>query len=143
MKNIKEGEQMTSENANAYKRKSEPTTSAYRCALWDAAFGMQKVDGLRPSAYARSLAEENVCGRMSLVQVGQQLNAYYNQKRRITGEATREEEADKVSHRIVELLVEGAFALDSHMLRVIHARLFQGMNDTAYAPGSYKDELLH
>ena len=133
---------MTTGHAGTYKHKSEPTSSAYRRALWDAAFGLQEVDGLNPSAYARSLADENVCGRIPLVQVGESLNAYYQQERRVGGKMPREEEADKVSHRIVEILETGAFALDSHMLRVIHARLFQDMDDATYAPGSYKDDLL-
>lgn len=129
-------------HTGTYKQKSEPTSSAYRRALWDTAFGLQEVDGLRPSVYARSLADENVCGRMPLVQVGEKLDAYYRQEKRIAGAAPREEEADKVSHRIVELLETGAFALDAHMLRIIHAHLFQGIDDAAFAPGSYKDELL-
>lgn len=133
---------MAHEHKRTYRRKSEPTDSAYRRALWDAAFGLQGVDSLQPSAYARSLADDNVSGRMSLDQVGESLNSYYRQERRLVGESSREEEADKVSHRIVELLEAGSFALDAHMLPVIHARLFQGIDDTVYAPGSFKNELL-
>lgn len=125
-----------------YQRKGESSDPAYKRALWDAAFGLQEVDGLRPSSYVRTLANDNVCGSVSLEQVGKSLDAYYKEERGICGESTRTEEADKVSHRIVQLLEDGSFALDSHMLNVIHAHLFQGIGDELYAPGAFKTEHL-
>lgn|GEM_PF-543334 len=123
-----------------YQRKSESQDAAYKRELWDAAFGLQQVDGLEPTAYARSLADDNVLGRISLEEVGQGLDTYYRNERAISGERPRAEEADKVSHRIVQLLQDGSFALDSHMLNAIHARLFHGIDDELYAPGTFKNE---
>ncbi|MBR3317669.1 MAG: Fic family protein [Atopobiaceae bacterium] len=125
-----------------YFRKSESTDSSYKRALWDAAFGLQAVDDLEPSPYARRLAEENASGRISLDQVGKDLNAYYKQERSLSGEQTRAEEADKVSHHIVEVLEDGSFALDPHMLNTIHAHLFRGIDDALYLPGEFKAEQL-
>ena len=46
-------------------------------------------------------------------------SAYYDQERSLLGAQTRTEEADKVSHRIVEILEDGSFGLDPHMLNMI------------------------
>ena len=132
---------MTS-GVGGYQRKTESTDEAHKRSVWGAAFGLQAVDGLVPSAYARSLAEKNVSGRISLEEVGRELDAYYRSERSLTGDRPREEEADKVSHRIVELLEDGSFALDPQMLGVIHGRLFRGIDDGLYGPGVFKDEQL-
>lgn len=126
----------------AYQRKSETSDAAYKRALWDTAFGLQEVDGLSPSPYARDLADQNVHGRISLEQVGHSLESYYKEEGRIANDSARTEEADKVSHHIVQLLEDGSFTLDSQMLNVIHARLFRGIDDELYGPGAFKDEQL-
>lgn len=133
---------MPHEHEVTYFRKSENTDPSYKRALWDAAFGLQAVDDLEPSTYVRKLAEDNACGQISLERVGAEIDAYYEQERSISGEQPRTEEADKVSHRIVEMLEDGSFALDPHMLNAIHAHLFHGINDALYLPGSFKDEQL-
>lgn len=133
---------MTCRQEPTYFSKSESTDSSYKRALWDAAFGLQAVDGLEPSAYVRKLAEDNICGRVSLKQVGNDLNAYYKQERSLSGEQPPTEEADKVSHRIVVMLEDGSFALDPYMLNTIHAHLFCGINDDLYQPGRFKNEQL-
>lgn len=129
---------MAGHNQATYTCKSEPSSADERRRIWAAAFGLQAVDNLQPSAYVRDLADKNVAGTMPLEEVGANLERYYAQR----GRPAREEEADKVSHRIVELLEEGAFALDSHMPSIIHQQLFQGIDDDLYWPGAYKDELL-
>ena len=133
---------MSSQNEPTYQRKSESSSSSYKRALWDAAFGLQQVDGLHPSAYVRNLADKNVDGRISLEQVGQDLDSYYRKQRSVGGARPRTEEADKVSHRIVELLESVSFSLDSHMLNVIHEHLFRDIDDELYMPGTFKDEQL-
>lgn len=54
----------------------------------------------------------------------------------------RTEEADLVSHRIVELLERGAFLLDSAMLFDIHQTLFQDLDPSAFHPGKCKTGAL-
>lgn len=133
---------MTKRREPTYHRKTENPDEQYRRSLWEAAFGLQAVDGLEPSSYARSLAADNAARRISLEEVRQCLDAYYREERDVSGNHSREEEADKVSHRIVQLLEDGSFALDSHMLNAIHAHLFQGIDDELYTPGRFKDEQL-
>ncbi len=141
-KPLLEGGVMADKHGPTYFRKSESADSSYKRALWDAAFGLQSVDGLEPSPYARRLAEDNASGLVSLEQVGNDLETYYRQERSLSGGRQRTEEADKVSHRIVEMLEDGSFALDPHMLSAIHAHLFRGIDDALYLPGAYKSEQL-
>lgn len=96
---------MTGGYDSTYHRKAEPESPVYRAQLWDAAFGLQATDGLEPSAYARELAEDNVCGRKSLDEVGAELNRYYSSCG--STDTRRTDEADKVSHRIVGILEDG------------------------------------
>lgn len=133
---------MTHEARSTYQRKTETTDSTYKRSLWYAAFGLQSVDGLCPSPYARSLADDNACGRATLDEVGHSLEAYYSKEQVLAGTPSRTEEADKVSHRIVQLIEDGSFALDPYMLCCIHEHLFQGIDDELYAPGTYKKEQL-
>lgn len=131
---------MTGGYDSTYHRKAEPESPAYRAQLWGAAFGLQATDGLEPSAYARELADDNVCGRKSLDEVGMELERYYSS--RGSTDTRRTEEADKVSHRIVGILEDGSFSFDPAMLGVIHRRLFEGIDDNTYRPGVYKSEQL-
>ncbi len=133
---------MSSRNGPTYQRKTETDDGPYKRSLWNAAFGLQQVDGLQPSAYVRDLASQNVDGRMTLVQVGESLDAYYREEDDLAGRRHRAEEADKVSHRIVCMLADGSFSLDSRMLNVIHERLFRDIDDRLYRPGAFKDEQL-
>lgn len=132
----------------AYRRKGEPAPEV-RDRYWRAAFGLQAVDGLRPSAYARGLARRNVAGEMTLDEVGEELGRYYRLAQQGTASeegcddvSRRTEEADKVSQRIVALLEGATFALAPAMLQTIHRFLFSGMNDAVYRPGVFKDDVF-
>lgn len=131
---------MTGGYDSTYHKKSEPASPAYRAQLWDAAFGLQATDGLEPSTYARELANDNICGRKSLDEVGIELGRYYSSHG--SNDTMRTEEADKVSHRIVGIFEDGSFSFDPAMLGVIHRCLFEGIDDDAYHPGVYKSEQL-
>ncbi len=130
----------------AYRRKGEPVAEV-RERYWNAAFGLQEVDGLSPSDYARSLAQKNVDGELTLHEVGEELNRFYRDVAervddRLSTGSTRTEEADKVSQRIVALLENGAFALEPGTLRSIHRFLFADLDDAVYRPGLFKTEAL-
>lgn len=123
--------------SSTYFKKSEPEP-AVKSGYWKAAFGLQEVDGLVPSDYARSLAEKNVQGEMTLAEVGQALDEYHSVKQALPN---RTDEADKVSQRIVKLLSDGWFDLSASMLTYIHGELFKDLEDVTYQPGRYKDDL--
>ena len=135
-----------------YRRKGEPDSPRLRERYWNTAFGLQKVDGLEPSGYAKSLARDNIEGSLSLDEVGALLEKRYrsgadsagkeDEMRQPCGEERGQREADLVSRRVVELLEEGSFALDPSMLKIVHKRLFQDLDEATFHPGAYKTEQL-
>jgi fido (protein-threonine AMPylation protein) len=100
------------------------TSPEKRRYLWDIGFGLQSVDGLRPSPYMQALAEENIEGKKTYSQIENDIENYYN-----NGGKAGEREADIVSLRIAELLNDDAFTLDTAMLSGIHRHLFSGVLD--------------
>lgn len=144
---------MTADNANdfAYEPIVRTLSPGVKRAYWDVAMGLQAVDGLRPSDYLRVLAEEHVEEVRSLEETGALLRLHYQQRGQhddgeTLGEAERtllaEREADFVSHRIVELLSDQAFALAPGVLSLIHRRLFADLDEGTYRPGQFKDVAL-
>ena len=126
--------------SSTYFKKSEPEAPV-KAGYWKAAFGLQEVDGLVPSAYARDLAAQNVAGRLTLDEVAEALDEYHAQGHE--GVPARTDEADKVSQRIVRLLADGWFTLEPSMLSYIHRELFCDLDDGVYLPGQYKDGLYY
>lgn len=96
-------------------------------ADWNMAFGLQAVDGLRPSEYMVSLAKSNIKGEITYEQIEGQLRSYYSSdKKSITTQ--NEREADEVSLRIVQILNDGAFSFSPLTLKNYHKRLFYGID---------------
>ena len=93
-----------------YIRQGEPSR-AERAQAWRTAIGLQDVDGLKPSAYLIDTAREHIEGDISLREVRQRIESYYENRtaREDTGSDERTKEADTVSYRITELLAEQAF----------------------------------
>lgn len=129
------------QNSDAsYEPVSEPRDPATRQAYWNAAFGLQLVDGLEPSSYAKSLSQEHVEGFRSLVETGELIRQHYRERALPSREP--QQEADLVSQRIVELLSTRSFLLVPDMLSIIHKSLFQDLDEEAYLPGRYKEVAL-
>ncbi len=145
---------MTADNAGdfAYEPAARSLPPSARRAYWDVAMGLQAVDGLRPSDYLRTLAEEHVGEVRSLEETGVLIRSYYQQREAraahdgASDEGGRvlfaEKEADLVSHRVVELLSDQAFSLVPDILSVIHRRLFADLDEGIYWPGQFKDVAL-
>lgn len=158
---------MTADNPDdfPYVPVEETEDSQLRKAYWDIAKGLQKVDGLETSSYLEQLESEHVDGKRSIEETGRILREYYkassgngaqgptsNSNAELpSAEASGEQgdthldsqrEADLVSQRIVELLSNGAFLLDSSMLNDIHKHLFQDLDAATYMPGSFKEAAL-
>lgn len=70
---------------------------------WQTAIGLQYVDGLKPSDYLVQTAKQNIDGDISINEVKQLLDNYYESKAAIGEIDERTEEADKVSARITEI----------------------------------------
>ena len=88
---------------------------------WKTAIGLQAVDGLTPSAYLIDLAKKNIEGQMSLQALHTLLENYYES---YPHHEDRTAEADMVSLRMSELLLEKAFSFTPNEYLSIHRQLF-------------------
>ena len=104
-------------------------------ANWDIAFGLQAVDGLVPSEYMKTLAEEHVVGKKTYKQIADEVMKYYADNERNRGE----NEADIVSLRIKKALAENAFAFSPATLKGIHRELFKGVIAPEIPVGEYRN----
>ena len=110
-----------------YLRAKEPDR-AERARLWRTAIGLQKVDGLTPSAYLVETARRNIEGEITVAEAGNLIGEYYKSKKiRAEAAKTRTDEADIVSHRIAEILSEPTFSFSPEELISLHGRLFSGI----------------
>ena len=92
------------------------------------AIGLQKVDGLTPSEYLLDTAKKHIEGDISIGEAKMLIDSYYKSAAgRKEIENDRTEEADKVSARITEILVEKTFSFTPAQLTSIHRRLFEGI----------------
>jgi len=94
---------------------------------WKTAIGLQDVDGLKPSEYLVQIAKQNIEGDITIDEVKQLLDSYYESKNARGEVEERTEEADKVSARITEILTEKTFNFSPDYLIQIHKRLFTGV----------------
>lgn len=112
-----------------YKIKEYTYDSQKQREYWDAAIGLQDVDGLKPSQYLYELSDQNINGEISIQTVKEKLNEYY--KDASDQERMETMECDIVSARIVELLPVGTASLVPTTLKSIHRYLFDGIYDFA------------
>ena len=110
-----------------YIRQGEPSR-AERAQAWRTAIGLQDVDGLKPSTYLINTAREHIEGDITLQEVRQRIDSYYESRTaREALDDERTKEADTVSYRITELLAEQTFSMSPAELIRIHRYLFTGI----------------
>ncbi len=107
-----------------YKIAPEPTKQK-KAYAWSTAVGLQAVDGLQTSEYLHFIAKKNIDGEISLSEAQNLLDSYYENSSEKLEE--RAEEADKVSSRIAELLLDDAFSLSVAQYIAIHKYLFSNI----------------
>lgn len=105
----------------SYERIPESNDKEYKRSIWDAAIGLQAVDGLKPSKYLRNLAEENIAGQKTYDEVNKELIKEYGAGK------TRQKEADIVALRIAQILETSDFIMSPALLLSIHEYLFDGI----------------
>lgn len=113
-----------------YKRLGEPEKRE-KAENWETAIGLQQVDGLVPSVYLLDLAKKNIEGELTISEVKETLKNYYETKQTKTDAAARQDEADRVSAHITEILAEKTFTFSPAEYIGIHRRLFEGVFDHA------------
>ena len=104
--------------------------------IWKIAIGLQDVDGLKPSKYLIKTAKEHIDGSINIEEVKTRIDEYYKKEVGKNDFEIGNEEADKVSVRIVEILGEKTFNFSPMELLNIHKRLFKDIFDGA---GVYRD----
>jgi fido (protein-threonine AMPylation protein) len=116
-----------SDDLSEYLRAKEPE-KAELAGIWRAAIGLQKVDGLTPSAYLVETARRNIEGEISIAEAGKIIGEYYKSKAvRAEAAKTRTDEADIVSQRMTEILAEPTFSFSPASYVSIHRKLFFGI----------------
>ena len=118
-----------------YIKQGEPS-QVEKTKTWETAIGLQDVDKLTPSKYLIETAKEHIEGIINIEEAKTRIDEYYevqDSRKKIEKE---NEEADKVSVRIAEILSEKAFNFSPTELLNIHRRLFKDIFDGA---GAYRD----
>lgn len=102
---------------------------------WDISFGLQEVDGLKPSKYMVELSYKHINGEKTYKQVQEEISIYYNKNSDVFD---GEKEADEVSLGIYEILNDKAFRFDYLTYKNYHKRLFQNLDKDVYNPGEFR-----
>lgn len=102
---------------------------------WNIAFGLQAVDGLKPSKYMVELSEKHINGEKTYQQVKNEITSYYKNSQDCHDD---EEEADEVATAIYEILNNKSFRFDYFTLKNYHRRLFYNLNKEKYNPGVFR-----
>lgn len=92
---------------------------------WYTAIGLQDVDGLKPSDYLKKTAQDNIDGKISILEANKLIESYY--KESFDCDEDRSMEADIVSARIAAILSENAFTFSVPQYVGLHKRLFEGI----------------
>ncbi len=113
-------------NFDEYLIQTEPGKKE-RAAAWKTAIGLQDVDGLKPSSYLVETARRHIEGDISIDEVKQLINNYYQTKTERLSPDDGTEEADKVSVNITRLLNEKTFSFSPLGFAAVHKRIFDGV----------------
>ncbi len=120
-----------------YDKVEEEKNSKIKQLYWDIAFGLQEVDGLKPSKYMKKLSEEHIEGKKTYQEVQNEITSYYS-KNKDNHDDDDEEEADEVATAIYEILSDKAFRFDFLTFKNYHKRLFINLDKEKYNPGAFR-----
>ncbi len=120
-----------------YDKVEEEQNPKVKQLYWNIAFGLQDVDGLKPSKYMKNLSEEHIQGKKTYQEVKQEITSYYS-KNKDNYEDDDEEEADEVATAIYEILSDKSFRFDLLTYKNYHKRLFINLDRKKYNPGVFR-----
>ncbi len=113
-----------------YKIYGESPDKSIKKSYWDAAKGLQKVDGLNPTKYLSELADANIEGELSYTEVEELLYKRYENESP-EDIKRRNKEADLVAARIAHILDSPGYPLQIASLKAIHRDLFKDIYEHA------------
>lgn len=119
-----------------YDKVEDEKNSEVKQLYWNIAFGLQEVDGLKPSKYMVELSKEHIKGEKTYQQVQDEITSYYKNNKDNYND--NEEEADEVATAIYEILNNKSFRFDYLTLKNYHQRLFCNLNKKIYNPGVFR-----
>lgn len=111
---------------DAYIRMGEPGGKE-RAEAWKTAIGLQAVDGLKTSEYLNDAATKHIEGDITIDQVRELIDTYYQSKKARTAEDNEKEEADKATANITKIINEPSFSFSLQGFTSIHRRIFSGI----------------
>lgn len=112
----------------------EEIEAKYTKENWEIGFGLQEIDGLKPSEYLVELAKKQVLGKISYQEVESGLKRYYQE----SSKPEDNMEADFSSMRIAEILADHSFTFSPATLLGIHKKLFSGIETFHYPVGEFR-----
>ena len=98
-----------------------------RAKAWKTAIGLQAVDGLKTSEYLNETAAKHIEGDITIEEVKELIDTYYQSKTVRTPEDDEKEEADKAAANITKIINEPSFTFSLLGLTSIHKRIFTGI----------------
>ena len=112
----------------------EEAEARYTKENWEIGFGLQAIDGLKPSNYLVELAEKQIAGKITYEEVETSLKQYYEED----AKSSDNMEADISSMRIAEILADQSFTFSPVTLLGIHRKLFSGIETFHYPVGEFR-----
>ncbi len=111
-------------NFDEYIRQGEPSQREAAYA-WSTAIGLQAVGGLKTSEYLNDLARRNIEGEITIDEVEQLLNSYYENKTTREADDDDKQEADKASKNIKRILSVKTCDFSTNGYISLHRRIFE------------------
>ena len=109
-----------------YIRQGEPSQRE-KAGYWQAAIGLQAVDGLKVSSYLQKTACRHIEGDITIDEACELVNQYYITKTAHDANDEDKEEADRVSANIVKVLSSPTFDFSTGGYQSVHRRVFKGV----------------
>ena len=113
-------------NFDEYIRQGEPAQRE-KAGYWQAAIGLQAVDGLKTSEYLQETARRNIEGEITIDEARELVNQYYVTKTAHDADDEDKEEADRVSSNIVKVLASPTFDFSTGGYQSVHRRVFEAV----------------
>ena len=111
---------------DTYIRQGEPSQRE-KAGYWQAAIGLQAVDGLKVSSYLQNTACRHIEGDITIDEACELVNQYYITKTAHDANDEDKEEADRVSANIVKVLSSPTFDFSTGGYQSVHRRVFKGV----------------
>lgn len=109
-----------------YLRQGEPSQKE-KASIWQAAIGLQAVDGLQTSDYLKATACKHIEGDIDIDEARELIETYYQSKTQREPDDDEKQEADKVSANITKSLSSQTLDFSTGGYISVHRRVFDGV----------------